>query len=120
MINREWAVVKLGALADPGALEFSVGNGEWPFRGFLVRFHGKVYAYANVCPHQRHPLNLTPTGFFTLDRAELLCASHGAIFKPETGECVGGPCLGKSLKKLATRIEDEFVYVTAPDAQDMP
>jgi nitrite reductase/ring-hydroxylating ferredoxin subunit len=117
MINREWAVAKLGALADPGALEFSVGNGDWPFRGFLVRQHGKVYAYTNVCPHQRHPLNLTPNGFFSVDKTALLCASHGATFKPETGECIGGPCVGKSLTQVATRIEDEIVYVTAPDAQ---
>ncbi len=117
MINREWAVAKIDALADPGALEFSVGNGEWPFLGFLVRHHGRIYAYANVCPHQRHPLNLTPSGFFTLDKAALLCSSHGAIFKPETGECNGGPCVGKSLNKLATRIEDKVVYVTAPDVQ---
>lgn len=117
MTNREWAIAKFGALADPGALEFSIGNSEWPFRGFVVRLQREIYAYANVCPHQRHPLNLTPNGFFTLDKAALLCSSHGAIFKPETGECIGGPCLGKSLKKLATRIEDEVIYVTAPDTQ---
>ena len=114
---REWAVAKLEALADPGALEFSVGNGEWPFRGFLVRYDSKIYAYANVCPHQRHPLNLTPNGFFTLDKAALLCSSHGAIFKPETGVCIGGPCLGKGLQKLVSRVEDKIIYVTAPDAQ---
>jgi len=116
VINREWAVAKLGALADPGALEFSVGNGEWPFRGFLVCHQSKIFAYANICPHQGHPLNLTPNGFFTLDKGALLCSSHGAIFKPETGECIGGPCLGQALKKLASRIEDETIYIIAPDA----
>jgi nitrite reductase/ring-hydroxylating ferredoxin subunit len=115
--NREWTVAKLEALADPGALEFSVGTGEWPFRGLLVRCQSEIYAYANVCPHQRHPLNLTPNGFFTPDKSALLCTSHGALFKPETGKCIGGPCLGKSLTKLTSRIEDEIIYVTAPDAQ---
>jgi nitrite reductase/ring-hydroxylating ferredoxin subunit len=116
-MHREWPIAKLEALLDPGALEFMVGDGEWPFRGFLVRHHGKVYAYANVCPHQRHPLNLTPNGFFTLDKAALLCSSHGATFKPATGECIGGPCVGKTLQKLASRIEGEIIYVTAPDTQ---
>jgi nitrite reductase/ring-hydroxylating ferredoxin subunit len=117
MTNREWAVAKLRELSDPGALEFSVGNGDWPFRGFVVHWQGKVYAYANVCPHQRHPLNLIPDGFFTPDKTSLLCSSHGAIFELHTGNCIGGPCSGQSLQPLACWLDGEMVYVRAPDSQ---
>jgi nitrite reductase/ring-hydroxylating ferredoxin subunit len=116
MTNREWVVAKISSLSDPGALEFSVGSGEWPFRGFVVRQQGEVYAYANVCPHQQHPLNLKPDGFMSPDKTLLICSSHGALFKPETGECVGGPCLGQQLQKLVCRLDGDVVYVNAPDS----
>lgn len=113
---REWRICHLGELADPGAREFEVGAGDWPFRGFLVRRRGGLYAYANVCPHRGHPLNLTPEGFFTPDGNLLCCSSHGAVFVPETGFCLGGPCVGRSLTLLACRVSDGVVWVMAPDS----
>lgn len=114
----ERAACRLDALADPGALEFLVGEGEWPFRGLVVRHRGELRAYANWCPHKGHPLNLaaeqllvTVRGFGTL----LHCASHGAVFVPETGLCVDGPCGGRSLKRLECRVEGGVVWVRAPE-----
>jgi nitrite reductase/ring-hydroxylating ferredoxin subunit len=37
---------------------------------------------------------LTPDGLF------LVCRNHGAVFKPEDGRCVAGPCEGESLTPL--------------------
>ena len=34
------AVARLADVGDPGALEFIVGEGDWPFRGFLVLVDG--------------------------------------------------------------------------------
>jgi nitrite reductase/ring-hydroxylating ferredoxin subunit len=116
MTDLERAVASIQSMTDPGAREFSVGNGDWPFRGFVVLSQGNVYAYANVCPHQRHPLNLTPEGFFRADKSALLCSSHGAEFELHTGVCIGGPCTGKSLQKLTCRIEGDTVYVISPDS----
>lgn len=114
---QEWSVARLDDIAEPGALEFTAGAGDWPFRGVAVRWDGKVYAYANVCPHQRHPLNLTPDGFFNPQRTLLLCASHGAVFEPATGRCIAGPCTGASLVPLECRVVDGEVRVTAPASQ---
>ena len=75
---QEHVVARLADVEEPGALEFRVGDGDWPFRGVVVRWQGGVYAYANTCPHAGHPLNLDPAGFFTPDRTQLICASHGA------------------------------------------
>ena len=33
-------VARLADLGDPGAREFFVGDGDWPFRGFLVQVDG--------------------------------------------------------------------------------
>ena len=114
MTEQEWAVAALTDIDEPGAHEFTTGEGDWPFRGFVVRWQGEVHAYANTCPHAGHPLNFKPEGFFTVDRSLLICGSHGALFEPGSGVCVGGPCLGASLQKLECRVTDGQVLVRAP------
>ena len=116
----ERTIVRLDRIAEPGALEFMVGEGAWPFRGVIVRWQGQVHAYVNVCPHQGHPLNLLPDGFFTVDKSQLLCSSHGAVFEPSTGQCTGGPCAGAQLQKLDCRVEEGHVIVRAPESQSGP
>ncbi len=112
--SREWTVARVADIAEPGALAFTTGEGDWPFRGVVVRWQGAVHAYENSCPHQRHPLNLTPEGFFTPDRQALICASHGATFEPDTGACSGGPCAGQALRRLECRVDDGNIVVVAP------
>ena len=113
--DTEWHVADLYEIQEPGALEFRVGNGDWPFRGVVVRWCGAVYAYENACAHLGHPLNFEPDRFFTPDRNFLLCGSHGAMFEPDTGLCIGGPCLGASLRSLVCRVEGKQIFVQAPD-----
>ena len=111
---------RLQQLPDPGAREFFVGEGDWPFRGFVVRRGDAICAFANVCPHKGHPLNLADDDFLVTapGGGQLLrCASHGALFVPETGLCVFGPCSGKSLRRLECRVENGVVLVTAPGSQ---
>jgi len=114
---QEHAVARLADVAEPGALEFKVGEGDWPFRGVVVRWQGEVHAYANTCPHAGHPLNLDPTGFFTPDQSQLICSSHGAVFDPGTGDCTGGPCAGSALQRLECRVEGQQIVVKAPSSQ---
>jgi nitrite reductase/ring-hydroxylating ferredoxin subunit len=111
----EWPVCRFDDLADPGAKGFFVGDGEWPFRGFVVRRGAEVFAFANICPHQRHPLDLDPDDFLTGDGESIRCSSHGALFSPESGLCIFGPCVGQSLMQLESRKgADGNVLVTAP------
>jgi nitrite reductase/ring-hydroxylating ferredoxin subunit len=117
MSELEWQVGRVQDIAEPGALEFSVGQGDWPFRGFVVRWSGQLIAYENKCPHAGHPLNFKPDGFFNLDQSLLLCSSHGAVFEPGSGECVAGPCAGSCLRMLDCREADGNVYVRAPESQ---
>ena len=42
----------------------------------------------------------------------IICATHGAIYQPETGLCVGGPCKGKKLTTMPFEIEEDSIVVT--------
>ncbi|MFQ5634741.1 MAG: Rieske (2Fe-2S) protein [Gammaproteobacteria bacterium] len=111
----EWPVCRLADIVPPGARGFLVGDGDWPVRGFVVRPGDGVFAYLNVCPHARHALDLTPHTFLVPDGTMIRCASHGALFTPETGECVAGPCVGARLMPLPVRVDDGgTVWVRAP------
>jgi nitrite reductase/ring-hydroxylating ferredoxin subunit len=114
MSQQEIAVGRLEELEDPGCREFSIGEGDWPFRGFVVRKGDSVYAYQNVCVHVGHPLNWAPDRFLTKDRTALICASHGATYEIESGYCYAGPGNGRSLRKVDAEIRDGIVYVTGP------
>lgn len=110
----EIEVGPLDDLDDPGCREFSIGGGDWPFRGFVVRQGDKVHAYQNSCAHVGHPLNWVPDGFLSRDRSLIQCASHGAMYEIDTGLCVRGPCVGKSLRAVTVDVRDGIVYVTGP------
>jgi nitrite reductase/ring-hydroxylating ferredoxin subunit len=78
--------------------------------GFVVNHEGVVRAYVNRCPHAGTPLDLWPNEFYTEDGRHLICATHGAIFAPDSGLCLEGPCPGARLEPLAvTRAGDRLV-----------
>ena len=112
--TEEVPVGKLDELGDPGCREFQIGDGDWPFRGFVVRQGDAVYAYQNFCMHVGHPLNWMPDAFLTKDRSAIMCASHGALYEIDTGLCFAEPCTGKVLRTVETEVRDGTIYVTGP------
>jgi len=104
-------ICRLAELADPGARAFTMGSGDWPLRGFVVRKGAQVFAYLNRCPHAGHPLNWTGNEFLTPEKTLLMCRSHGACFDIATGECVVGPCVGKELRPIAVKVEHDYVML---------
>ena len=46
MHDVEITVGQLNELDDPGCREFSIGEGDWPFRGFVIRKDDEVNAGA--------------------------------------------------------------------------
>ncbi len=67
-------------------------------RAFAVRFNGTVHAYLNRCTHVAMELDWQPDRVFDASGQWLLCASHGAAYQPDTGQCAGGPCQGGLVK----------------------
>ena len=110
----EVIVGRLDEIEDPGCREFQIGDGDWPFRGFVVRRGREVHAYQNYCVHVGHPLNWMPDAFLTKDRSAIICASHGAMYEIDTGFCFAGPCKGKSLRKVKVDVRDGVIYAAGP------
>lgn len=114
METREVEVGRFADLDDPGCREFTIGEGDWPFRGFVVRQGGRVYAYQNFCAHVGHPLNWKPDSFLTKDGGQIICASHGALYDIASGSCVGGPCRGRALRRVECEVRDGVIVVRGP------
>jgi len=104
-------VCRIDQIADPGSRAFTLGEGDWPLRGFVVRRGSQVFGYVNRCPHAGHPLNFKPHQFLSADNAVILCSSHGALFDIADGACIAGPCQGRGLKQLALRVVEGVVMV---------
>jgi nitrite reductase/ring-hydroxylating ferredoxin subunit len=83
--------------------------------GFIVNHQGHHHAYVNRCPHAGTPLDLWPNEFLTEDGRHLICATHGAVFEPDTGLCIQGPCPGARLSRLRVERDGEWLVVMRPD-----
>ncbi len=83
-----------GGLAVP----FDVVYAGQTCRAFAIRFEGKAQAYLNRCSHVAMELDFQPNRVFDDSGQWLLCATHGAVYNPESGECAGGPCRGGLIK----------------------
>jgi len=109
-LDLERVVCRLSEL-EGGARGFTVGSGDWPLRGFVVRVGATVRGYLNRCPHAGHPLDLLPQRFLTADGTLILCSSHGALFEKASGLCVAGPCAGRALTPIALQVRCGFVLL---------
>jgi nitrite reductase/ring-hydroxylating ferredoxin subunit len=76
---------------------FYVRIGERTLPAFVVRNEGKACAYLNKCAHQSVELDWQKGEFFDNDRRYLVCATHGALYHPDTGACAHGCCDGRGL-----------------------
>ncbi|MGQ0708388.1 MAG: Rieske (2Fe-2S) protein [Rhodoferax sp.] len=102
------------ALQDSAlAVPFDVLYLDRPCRAFAVRFDGKVYAYLNRCAHVPMEMDYQPNQFFDHTGRWLMCATHGAMYRPETGECRAGPCRGGLVVVAVTEEEGQVYWHTS-------
>jgi nitrite reductase/ring-hydroxylating ferredoxin subunit len=102
---------RLDDIADGGTVGFAASPGE--FMGlFAVRRGEAVFVYINACPHLGVPLDWVPGRFLSADGSRIICATHGAEFRIEDGQCLHGPCLGERLEAVMIRIKDGEVQVS--------
>jgi nitrite reductase/ring-hydroxylating ferredoxin subunit len=98
------------ALPDGGnAVRFDLPLDRESTSCFVVRFSGKVFAYVNSCPHRGSELDWNPGEVLDETGLYLICATHGAMFDPQTGLCISGPCQGARLQALPIEERDGAV-----------
>ena len=97
-------------LVDGGlAVSFDVVFGGQTCRAFAIRWKGAVHAYLNRCAHVAMEMDWQPNRFFDDSGQWLLCSTHGAVYRPDTGACAGGPCRG-GLIRIALSERDGVVH----------
>lgn len=98
-----------GALAVPFDLVYAGQT----CRAFAVRHEGLAQAYLNRCAHVAMEMDMAPNRFFDLSGSFLICSSHGAVYAPEDGRCLGGPCRGGLVKIALTECDGLIHWHTA-------
>ncbi|MHC8405805.1 MULTISPECIES: Rieske (2Fe-2S) protein [unclassified Pseudomonas] len=78
---------------------------------FAVRRGGQVHVYINRCPHRGVGLEWKPDQFLDASNSLIQCATHGALFLIEDGECVSGPCAGRSLTAVESREDEQGIWI---------
>ena len=94
-------------ISDPGSKGVLLGD----LSLFVVHKDAQFYVYKNHCPHLGIELHWQEDQFLDMDNALIQCATHGALFLIETGECVAGPCSGQSLQPIDFQIIDGNIVI---------
>jgi nitrite reductase/ring-hydroxylating ferredoxin subunit len=104
-------------LADGGSgLKFDVAVGGRSATAFVVRWRGSVIGYLNQCAHVAMELDWIAGRFFDRDATVLMCATHGALYDPVSGACIGGPCQGRGGLRRIEVFERDGGLWWRPDA----
>lgn len=97
-------------LPDSGsAVPFEVRYLSQSCAAFAVRYAGQVYAYLNRCSHVPMEMDYQANQFFDSTGHWLMCATHGAMYSPQTGQCRMGPCRG-GLIRIEVTESDGLVH----------
>lgn len=112
MAERERLICAVSDLAEQGrGVRFELNRQGKPQPAFVVRFDGRPRAFLNQCAHQSVELDWQEGEFFDDSRLYLICATHGALYHPASGECVGGRCAGRGLIPVPVVEHDGQLFV---------
>ncbi|PXX49070.1 Rieske (2Fe-2S) protein [Aquitalea magnusonii] len=105
-------------LQDSGrAVRFTLDGADGkPLSALALRYQGRVYGYINACRHIPIELDLQDGNVFDLSGQYLVCSMHGALYLPNNGRCVGGPCRGHGLQALPLHEADGQVWLNVMPA----
>ena len=106
------ALCESAALVDGGdGVVFAVRQEDADVPAFMIRHDGVAHAYVNRCRHISVELDWMPGRFFDDEGVYLVCATHGALYEPDTGHCAGGPCSGRGLEPVAVEERNGHIYL---------
>lgn len=82
---------------------------------FAIRWNGTVHAYLNRCAHRSMELDWNEGEFLDASGEQIICATHGARYRTDSGACIGGPCGNAGLIKIAICEERGEIRLIAGD-----
>jgi nitrite reductase/ring-hydroxylating ferredoxin subunit len=104
----------IGSMAHGEARTFAFPRNGREAQGFLIRHGEGYYAYLNQCRHWPVPLDLGDGDFFHAAADRIMCKTHGAAYRADTGYCDYGPCAGAALDAFPVSIQGDRAIVTVP------
>ena len=110
-LNRRLICSSADVLERGPGLRFTVNRYGISEAAFVVRFRGQVRAYLNRCAHVPVEMDWQVGQFFDHSGLYLICATHGALYAPESGHCLGGRCNGKGLVALSVVEDDGKIFL---------
>jgi nitrite reductase/ring-hydroxylating ferredoxin subunit len=113
------AIARVGELEPGQTKKFILPCGSREVEAFVLNYAGTLYAYVNRCRHVPMSMDWIENRFLTDDGRYILCATHGACYEPETGECIEGPAYGKFLITVPLTICNEEIFAQCPE-EEMP
>ena len=112
MAEQERLICAAGDIVEQGrGVRFEVNRSGTPQPAFVVRFNGQPHAFINRCGHVPVELDWQEGQFFDDSRLYLICSTHGALYHPASGQCVGGRCAGRGLVPVPVIERDGHVYL---------
>ncbi|WP_262693276.1 Rieske (2Fe-2S) protein [Kordiimonas aquimaris] len=103
-------LVDIDHLPDHGGKELIYTEGDLRTSILIQKTGDIVGVFLNHCPHAGTPLNMFGHRFLDASGKYLICRTHGALFNPESGICVRGPCVGQTLRPVAHTIRSGSIY----------
>ncbi len=108
------------ALIEKGlAVPFEVLYAGEVCSAFAIRYQGRAHAYLNRCVHLPMEMDFQANRFFDASARWLICSTHAALYEPQTGVCVSGPCGGTLVKIELTETEGTVYWHTSQMIQNV-
>jgi nitrite reductase/ring-hydroxylating ferredoxin subunit len=110
-MNQAIYICEAASLEEGGkGIRFPVTVDEEDCTAFVVRYGQQPRGYLNRCAHLPMELDWTQGEFFESSGLYLMCATHGALYEPDTGKCAGGPCRGGRLHTIQVVERDNQIF----------
>jgi len=111
----KYTLCDITEIEDPGSRAFELIFNHAPLEIFVVQSNASLRAYVNSCPHTGANLDWQENQFLDLDKCFIQCSTHDALFDIDSGLCIAGPCVDKSLQALELSSQNGSLVVHIPD-----
>jgi nitrite reductase/ring-hydroxylating ferredoxin subunit len=113
--SREVVVATVGDLVPGATRKFLLPTAGEPTEAFLVNVDGALHAWVNRCRHVEITMDWVEGRFLDESGRYVVCATHGALYEPDTGKCVSGPPFGRFLIRVPLRVDGDQVVASVPE-----